>query len=72
MEISGIKEMKWRMSIDEEHADGSLALEVSKPELKRPPLFKVVLINDDYTPNLLARYEVVLEEPTPDVERRAP
>jgi len=30
--------------------DGGLALEESKPELKRPPLFKVVLLNDDYTP----------------------
>ena len=35
---------------DEENSDGSLALQESKPELKRPPLFKVVLINDDYTP----------------------
>ena len=40
----------WRLSIEEDHADGSLALQESKPELKRPPLFKVVLINDDYTP----------------------
>ena len=42
--------MSLRMSIEEDHADGSLALQESKPELKRPPLFKVVLINDDYTP----------------------
>jgi ATP-dependent Clp protease adaptor protein ClpS len=41
---------RWRMSADEDHADGSLALQESKPELKRPPLFKVVLLNDDYTP----------------------
>ncbi|MFT4826288.1 MAG: ATP-dependent Clp protease adaptor protein ClpS [Halioglobus sp.] len=40
-----------RMSAeDEDHADGSLAVQESKPELKRPPLFKVVLLNDDYTP----------------------
>ena len=40
-----------RMSGEEDdHADGSLALQESKPELKRPPLFKVVLLNDDYTP----------------------
>lgn len=25
-------------------------VEESKPELKEPPLFKVVLLNDDYTP----------------------
>ncbi len=41
----------WRLG-DKEEGDsaGSLALQESKPELKRPPLFKVVLINDDYTP----------------------
>lgn len=31
------------------HDDG-LAVETDKPKLKRPPLFKVVLHNDDYTP----------------------
>ncbi len=39
-----------RMSEGQEDSDGGLALQESKPELKRPPLFKVVLINDDYTP----------------------
>jgi len=29
---------------------GSLAVEEAKPKTKKPPLFKVVLINDDYTP----------------------
>ena len=27
-----------------------LALEEAKPEVKQPPLFRVVLLNDDYTP----------------------
>jgi len=27
-----------------------LALEEAKPRLKKPPLFRVILINDDYTP----------------------
>ena len=40
----------WRMSKEDHDADGGLALQESKPELKKPPLFKVVLINDDYTP----------------------
>ena len=40
----------WRMSGEQEDSDGGLALQESKPELKKPPLFKVVLINDDYTP----------------------
>lgn len=31
------------------HEDG-LALQEARPKLKRPPLFKVVLLNDDYTP----------------------
>ena len=39
-----------RMSKEEQDSDGGLALQESKPELKKPPLFKVVLINDDYTP----------------------
>ena len=41
---------RWRMSKEKEDSSGGLALEESRPELKRPPLFKVVLINDDYTP----------------------
>ena len=27
-----------------------LALQEAKPKLKRPPLYKVLLLNDDYTP----------------------
>ena len=34
---------------DEGHQSG-LAVAPAKPKLKRPPLFKVVLLNDDYTP----------------------
>jgi len=30
--------------------DGDLAVQEAKPALKKPPLFKVVLMNDDYTP----------------------
>ncbi len=33
------------------HVQGDgLALEEAKPKLKKPPLYKVVLLNDDYTP----------------------
>jgi hypothetical protein len=39
-----------RMSKEEEDSSGGLALDEAKPELKQPALFKVVLINDDYTP----------------------
>jgi len=37
----------------QEHKQGNgegLALEEALPKLKRPPLYKVVLINDDFTP----------------------
>lgn len=30
--------------------DGGLAVQESKPALKRPPMYKVLLLNDDYTP----------------------
>ncbi len=42
--------IRWRMSKEDQDSAGGLALHESKPELRRPPLFKVVLINDDYTP----------------------
>ncbi|QGG79882.1 ATP-dependent Clp protease adapter ClpS [Litorivicinus lipolyticus] len=30
--------------------EGGLATDTAKPKLKRPPLYKVLLMNDDYTP----------------------
>ena len=30
--------------------DGDLAVQEAKPKLKQPPLFKVILLNDDFTP----------------------
>lgn len=30
--------------------DGDLAVADAKPKLKRPPMYKVILLNDDYTP----------------------
>jgi len=39
------------MSDSPEHADdGGLAVDEARPRLKRPPLYKVILLNDDYTP----------------------
>lgn len=43
-------EQKRSMSSDEQISDGGLAVQVAKPKLKKPPLYKVVLLNDDYTP----------------------
>lgn len=33
-----------------EDQNGDIAVKESKPELKKPPLYFVVLLNDDYTP----------------------
>jgi ATP-dependent Clp protease adaptor protein ClpS len=30
--------------------ESGVATETAKPKLKRPPLYKVILLNDDYTP----------------------
>jgi ATP-dependent Clp protease adaptor protein ClpS len=30
--------------------DSGLVVQEAKPKLKRPPLYKVILLNDDYTP----------------------
>jgi len=40
------------MSNDSEHIDegDGLAVAPARPKLKRPPMYKVVLLNDDYTP----------------------
>lgn len=50
---SNILRLTLSMSDDSDPAGGSdsgLAVEEAKPKLKRPPLYKVVLMNDDYTP----------------------
>ena len=38
------------MSDQENDRDNGLVVEKAKPRLAKPPLFKVVLLNDDYTP----------------------
>ena len=34
----------------ESHKDHGLAREESRPDVKLPPMYRVVLLNDDYTP----------------------
>lgn len=51
--MSGFELTPMNMGHDDgEHKDGDrgLAVEESKPELKRPPMYKVLLLNDDFTP----------------------
>ncbi|HHH35774.1 MAG TPA: ATP-dependent Clp protease adapter ClpS [Gammaproteobacteria bacterium] len=50
-----------------DHDNGELATEESRPKLKKPPLYKVLLLNDDYTPmdfvvEILTRYFHMSEE----------
>ncbi|MDX1517261.1 MAG: ATP-dependent Clp protease adapter ClpS [Woeseiaceae bacterium] len=42
--------MSERAKPAEHHRDPDLAVEEARPRLKQPPLYRVVLINDDYTP----------------------
>lgn len=32
------------------HRDTGIALKEARPKLKKPPMYKVVMLNDDYTP----------------------
>jgi len=49
-----VERLTWKASGDEEPAEpgrGTGVLEAPvEPKLKKPPLYKVVLLNDDYTP----------------------
>lgn len=39
------------MSSDQDwHSDNQLAVTPSKPDLKQPPKYRVLMLNDDYTP----------------------
>ena len=41
----------WHMMADKQDEDGdTVVITDAKPKTKRPPLYKVLLLNDDYTP----------------------
>jgi ATP-dependent Clp protease adaptor protein ClpS len=46
--------LQLRLSMNDENdipgLDGDVAVQEAKPELKPPPMYRVVLLNDDYTP----------------------
>lgn len=35
---------------EDDDREGGLAVQAERPKLKRPPMYKVVMMNDDYTP----------------------
>ena len=47
---SGMKKIEHMSSDEESHGDEGLAVQEAKPKLKKPPMYKVVLLNDDFTP----------------------
>ena len=53
--MAGMSWDEWRGQGDgpertDQDDEGGLATATAKPALKRPPMYKVVLLNDDYTP----------------------
>jgi ATP-dependent Clp protease adaptor protein ClpS len=40
----------------EQEFERGLAVEDARPEIKRPPMYKVLLLNDDYTPMAFVEY----------------
>ena len=42
--------MSERRNEPEHHSHHDLAVEEARPRLKKPPLYRVLLLNDDYTP----------------------
>jgi ATP-dependent Clp protease adaptor protein ClpS len=48
--VSGMPDEKDNPFLSGGDTDRGLMVEESKPRLKKPPLYQVVLLNDDYTP----------------------
>jgi ATP-dependent Clp protease adaptor protein ClpS len=52
--MGNLQILQLTLSKDDDNAtddsDSGLAVLASKPKLKRPPMYKVMLLNDDYTP----------------------
>lgn len=50
LETGKMLKSQLRLSEEDHIDDGGLALETAKPQLKPPSMFKVLMMNDDYTP----------------------
>ncbi len=48
--LSGLQAMAGGSDEDEDRYGSGISVQESEPEVKSPPLYQVVLINDDYTP----------------------
>ncbi len=48
--LTGARRQPGRMTEEQHKSNRELAVEEARPKLKRPPLYRVVLLNDDYTP----------------------
>tara|TARA_B110000211_G_scaffold112596_1_gene130852 strand:+ start:161 stop:499 length:339 start_codon:yes stop_codon:yes gene_type:complete len=45
-----VKYIQNQLTGGSEQVDDPSILTISKPEIKRPPLYKILLLNDDFTP----------------------
>ncbi|MFT6190098.1 MAG: ATP-dependent Clp protease adaptor protein ClpS [Oleispira sp.] len=50
MKVGKMLKSQLRLQEDDHYGDGSLAVETAKPKLKPPAMYKVLMMNDDYTP----------------------
>lgn len=48
--MSKKQQIELTLNQGDQNEDGNLALEQAKPKLKKPPMYKVIMYNDDYTP----------------------
>tara|TARA_B100001063_G_scaffold11560_1_gene9020 strand:+ start:1019 stop:1387 length:369 start_codon:yes stop_codon:yes gene_type:complete len=50
MKVGAMLKSQLRLQEEDHIGDGNLAVEISKPKLKPPAMYQVLMLNDDYTP----------------------
>lgn len=50
MNVGAMLKSQLRLQEEDHIGDGNLAVEISKPKLKPPAMYQVLMLNDDYTP----------------------